>query len=415
MTVDASPLEALRAAVGFSPIGEVAGNLLIGKGSLDGRALRVAVVENRVASGSLGKAEVAKFSPLLALTARERSPLVLCLDSAGARVSEGLDALGAFRRLFTEALAARAAGAPVAAVLGRNCYGGASMLAHVASQRLFGPDTRLAMSGPAILAQAAGGNALDPMYVAMADASIGAASRAQACAANAVWTPGMDVGEWLRGALAPGAGAWDAYRARHRELRERLPSVPAARPPEGVRRRDLDRLFADGYEARECDGVLSGTLAGGGFLLGLVGAGHVGAARAWTFAEQAWTLADAAAARVEVVLDCESHAARFDDEKAVLSEYVVDMAAALAAARSRGADVRLTIVGRAGGGVYVALAAGATRVAAARGADIQVLPGAALASILGRRQDAGAECSEYLRAGVADEDIKLGLPPGSRP
>jgi hypothetical protein len=411
----ASPLEALRAAVGFEILGEPAGNLTLGKGAIDGRALRVAVVENRIASGSLGQAEVAKLSPLLAIVAQERSPLVLYLDSAGARVSEGLLALGAFRRVFTHAIAARAAGAPVAAVLGRNCFGGASMLAHVAARRLFSPDTRLAMSGPAILAQAAGGDALDPMYVAMADAAIGAAARAKACAQNTVWSPEADVGEWLKRALAPAVDAWDAFRARHGELRERLPAAPAGRPPETIRRRDLERVFADGYEASEADGVVTGTVAGGARLLGLVGNGHVGAARAWTFAEHAWTLADTAAGRIEVVLDCESHATRFDDEKAVLSEYVVDMGIALAAARARGAQVRLTILGRAGGGVYVALAAGASRVVAAYGADIQVLPGAAVASILGSRQAAAGDTSEYLRAGVADDEIKLGLPPGSLP
>ena len=125
----ANILDALRDAVGFEPLGPPAANLTIGKGVLDDRPLRVALVENRIASGSIGKAEVAKLVPLFAISAREKSPVVLFLDSAGARVSEGLEALGAFRRLFREALAARVAGAPVAAVLGRNCFGGASMLA----------------------------------------------------------------------------------------------------------------------------------------------------------------------------------------------------------------------------------------------------------------------------------------------
>jgi hypothetical protein len=119
--------------------------------------------------------------------------------------------------------------------------------------------------------------------------------------------------------------------------------------------------------------------------------------------------------RLEVVLDCESHATRFDDEKALLSEFIVDMGVALAAARARGAHVQLTILGRAGGDVYVALAAGASRVAAVYGADIQVLPGAAVASILGDRQAASGDPGEYARAGVADDIIKLGLPPASVP
>ena len=43
-----------------------------------------------------------------------------------------------------------------AAVLGRNCFGGASMLAHLARQRVLGPSTQLAMSGPAVIAAASG-------------------------------------------------------------------------------------------------------------------------------------------------------------------------------------------------------------------------------------------------------------------
>jgi hypothetical protein len=414
---DATALDALRSAVGFAPMGERAGNVTVGKGVLDGRALRIAIVENRIASGSIGKAEVARLSPLLAIAAQERAPLVVFLDSAGARVSEGLDALGAFRRLFRDAVAARTAGAPIAAVLGRNCYGGASMLAQLASARLFSPETRLAMSGPAILAQAAGGNALDPMYVAIADAAIGAASRAKTSARNTVWSAGLDVTDWLGNALAPPDDTWADCRRGHGELRERLPAAsPAAgRAPESIRRRDLDRLFPDGYEAREADGVVVGSVVGGARLLGLVGSSPVGAARAWAFAEETWAFALGSGPRLEVVLDCESHATRFDDEKAVLSEFIVDMGVALAAARARGAHVQLTILGRAGGGVYVALAAGASRVAAVYGADIQVLPGAAVASILGERQAASGDAEEFSRAGVADDIIKLGLPPASVP
>jgi hypothetical protein len=100
-----------------------------------------------------------------------------------------------------------------------------------------------------------------------------------------------------------------------------------------------------------------------------------------------------------------------EDEKIVLTEYIVDMGVALAAAAARGTRVDLTILDRAGGGVYVALAAPASRIAAVYGADIQVLPGSAMASILGAHRDAVGDIREYRDAGVADDEIKLGLPP----
>jgi len=407
-------LDALRFTLGFEPLGTPAANLTLGKGSLDGRPVRVALIENRIASGSIGKAEVAKLVPLFAVAAREKSPLVVYLDSAGARISEGLEALGAFRRLFREALAARAAGAPIAVVVGRNCFGGASMLAHVASRRLLSPGTQLAMSGPSILAQTAGSDALDEMFRAIAEATIGAGARAKACDANAVWAPGMDLAAWLRFALAPGAGSWEAFHERHQALLARLEKGLTTRQPEALRRKELEKLFPQGYKAVECDGVVTGEATVDGKpvpMLGLVGTTHVGAERAWRFAQAAWRLAIQAPPRLEVLLDCESHAARLEDEKAVLTEFIVDMGAALAALAARGTHVELTILDRAGGGVYVALAAPATRVCVVFGADIQVLPGAVVASILGANRDAVGELAEYRRAGVADEELKLGLPP----
>ena len=47
-------LDALREALAFEPAGEPAGNLTVGRGRLDGRALYVALVENRGSSGALG-------------------------------------------------------------------------------------------------------------------------------------------------------------------------------------------------------------------------------------------------------------------------------------------------------------------------------------------------------------------------
>ncbi|HQW39510.1 MAG TPA: biotin-independent malonate decarboxylase subunit gamma, partial [Usitatibacteraceae bacterium] len=186
------------------------------------------------------------------------------------------------------------------------------------------------------------------------------------------------------------------------------------RQPEAMRRKELERLFTDGYQALECDGVVTGEARRDGAavpLLGLVGSTPVGAERAWRFAQAAWRLAIQSPARLEVLLDCETHAPRLEDEKAVLTEYIVDMGVALAALAARGTHVELTILDRAGGGVYVALAAAATRVAVVFGADIQVLPGAAVASILGANREAVGDPAEYRAAGVADVELKLGLPP----
>jgi hypothetical protein len=288
------------------------------------------------------------------------------------------------------------------------------MLAHLAPQRLFSPVTQLAMSGPSILASAAGVSALDEMFRAMAQASISPKARVEASTANALWD-GSDPSAWLREALAPRSAPDATLRTRHEALRMRLPKG-AESTWEPVRRRDLEKLYS-GYEAREADGVLAGhgvRETGDESFVGIVGKAPLGITRAWRFAEAVWKLADESPHRLEVYLDCATHAGRLEDEKAVLTEFIVDMACALFALGRRGTKVGLTVLGKAGGGVYVALAAPASRVASIHGADIQVLPGSAVAAILGESRESAPVFDEYRKSGVADEEIRLGIVPGMK-
>lgn len=413
----ASPslLDSLRGTCDFAADGNAIGNLTLGRGRLGELAFGIAIVENRIASGSLGQAEATALAAFLQDATKSKAPVVLYLDSAGARVSEALQALGAFRRLFAAGLAAAGAGVPMAAVLGRNCYGGSSLLAHVAAHRLFAPHSQLSMSGPAILAQAAGVSALDEMFRAMAEATLGAASRGKLSPANAAWGAGFDVAAWLREVLAPVPKPWTALHHRHVALKARLPEAEPHRPAEAVRRKDFEKLYPGGYEVHDASGLYTGHVTREGErlpVLGLVGRTTVGAERAWRFAQVAWHHARTPPPRLELLLDCESHAPRLDDEKVVLSEYIVDMGASLAALAARGTRIELTILGRAGGSIYVALASPAARVRTIYGAaDIQVLPGSAVASILGESDDRQAAFEDYRRAGLADEELKLGLVP----
>jgi hypothetical protein len=332
-------------------------------------------------------------------------------------VSEVLKALGAFRALYRSGLDAAFSGAPIAAVLGRNCFGGASMLAHLAPQRLFAENTQLAMSGPSIIASASGMNILDEMFRAMTEASLSPAARVEANPANDVWRRGDSLAVWLAEALAPRSDPASALRSRHDALESRLDKRVAERPWESIRRRDLEKLYEGGYEARESDGFIVGRGTRGGdeeSFAGIVGRNPLGAARAWRLADSIWKMGDTPPGRFEVLLDCSTHAARLDDERIVLTEYIVDMGFALAALARRGTKIGLTVLGKAGGGVYVALAAPAERVTSVYGSDIQVLPGAAVAAILGQSTESAPTFEQYLAAGVADEELKLGIIPGTQ-
>jgi hypothetical protein len=88
----------------------------------------------------------------------------------------------------------------------------------------------------------------------------------------------------------------------------------------------------------------------------------------------------------------------------MLSQYVSHLALVLSHLRVRGHRVTLQLLGEAAGGIYVALAAPATRVVALPGANVQMLPPAAMARVIGRNSERG-DVNDYLRAGVVDTII----------
>lgn len=414
----AESLVAIKSRFEFSATAEPTGNLTMGRGRAYagvGKAavpIHVAIVENKIASGSLGVKECDKLASLFTVVAAQKRGLVLYLDSAGARVSEGLAALGAFRYMYRAALDAVASGAPLLVICGGNCFGGASMLAALAGSRGYTANTRFAMSGPAILAQAAGISALDDIFMAMSMAAISGTARARLGAQEAIVANPLST-------ILP-APAANALLDRHHALGERLAADQTTEPGRSgkLERKDLAKLYPDGYWIEERNGVLSGEARCDGqrvTLAGFVGGKLLGAAGAWAQADAVWKMlvpAGSATKRphaLHVLVDCESHATSLDDERIMLSAYLADLACALHALAQAGTRIETTILGKLGGGVYVALCAPATRVNLLYGAEIHVLPGRALASILGETNTQKIEFAEYQATRVADRELKLGI------
>ncbi len=360
-------------------------------------------MESRIASGSIGIAEATRLGQLFRLARLEKSPVVLYLDSAGARVSEGLKALGAFRAMYRDALAAALGGAPLFAVIGRNCFGGASMLAHLARVRVLHPSAQLAMSGPSILASAAGASALDETFRAMAEAALGSAARRKAgprkCHLGRQLRPREE-----RNARCQCRAGHEGLDGRNlRGTRSRLAKRSTAGHPRVSRARTSASAFP--RDSRSATwAVLSGR--------GEVGwRGHRPSGNPRRAAVGWRTRAAPGRARLEarsratlrarvILLDCESHLANLDEERAVLSEYLATLSLALGVLRATGTALETLVLGRSGGGVYVALASPADKVSVAHGIEIQVLPGAAIASILGESREAAPEIDDYRAAGL---------------
>ena len=393
----------LKSQTAFQAVGEPVGNLTLGRGQLQGSPVYLAIVENKIASGSLGAKESDKLASLFKVVAAQKSPLLMYLDSAGARVSEGLPALGAFRHMYRAALAMAVSGAPVAAVCGANCFGGASMLASLAGTRYFSTNTRFAMSGPAILAQSAGVSVLDEMFQAMSQAAIGRDSRLKLAAGNVAVPPALS--------LPVAVSATDT----HALLGARLATIASGKlgnAVEKIERKDFAKLYPDGYDAQERGGVISGGAqyqGGKVALLGVVSGKLLGAATAWAMADAVWKYLAKPPPSLHVLVDCESHATAMDDERVMLSAYLADLAVALHALGRAGTKIETTALGKLGGGVYVALAAPSEQVNLVYGTHIQLLPGKAIASILGDSAPDKFEFADYSKSRVADREIKLGL------
>lgn len=398
----------------FSPTGESTGNLTIGRGRASGGAgqlpvpIFVAIVENKIASGSLGSKECDKLASLFKVAAAKKSGLALYVDSAGARVSEGLPALGAFRYMYRAALDAAAAGVPIAAYCGANCFGGASMLAALAGTRVYSENTRFAMSGPSILAQAAGISALDDIFMAMSMAAINGEARSKLGETESMVSHG--------GAAALPVPIANALAARHASLGARLAQTKVQDNSAGwqkLERKDLAKLYPEGYQLAERNGVLSGETTYEGLrvsMVGLIGGKLLGAARAWAQADALWKMLSPTPPRVlHVLVDCDSHGTSLDDERIMLSAYLVDLACALHALAQAGTHIETTVLGKLGGGVYVALCAPVAQVNMLYGTEIQLLPGRAIASILGDAALQKHEFDEYKLARVADRELKLGI------
>jgi enoyl-CoA hydratase/carnithine racemase len=340
------------------------------EGSLQGRAVRVALTDRAQAGGAFGVQEAAALQAVLESSAADRTAVVLVLDSAGARLDQGLPALGAFRRLFAAALKVRLAGVATVAVVARDCFGGASMLAALCHRRLALYGARFGLSGPAIVEALGGKSELDASDRQAVATLFGASARLRAGVFHLLCE---DSAAALRAALASAvaeAAASPDLRAQHENLRRRLVAAGEAIPDARAGWRGFDH--GTSVSALEC----------------------------WQGADALLTID--APRPVELMLDAPGHAATRLDESLALSEYVTHLSLCLARHASRGGAVRLILTGEAAGAVYVALAAPAGRVVACATAAVRLLQPGAVATVLGV-PSADEGLSQALLAGVIDE------------
>lgn len=405
-----TPAQRITALLDEGSLTQAHGSLIAGNGTIGDREVTVIATDRQVAGGSLGVAEAQALSTLLEQSHAAGRPFIMCLDSAGARLDEGLPALGAFRQLYRHMLDLRLAGLPLLGLIGRDCFGGASMLATTCAKRVYCESSRLAMSGPAVIQALGGAAELDATDTRAVTALMGGAARAQLLKTDQFCEDSFD-------AYRQAARSWVAdcdstaqlnLHHQHTRLGTRLLAQGMAPSPPKIASGELptvlQEIIPEGVEVHKMDGVLvgrSGKTSPNAFF-GFIDGAPVGALAAWTLAGECLALSDERPGEaVTVFLDSPGQAPTFRDERLMLSEYVAHLALVLSSLRQNGHRVTLQVLGDAAGGIYVALAAPAARVVALPGANVQLLPPAAIARVLRRHSEPGG-VDDYLRAGVVD-------------
>jgi acetyl-CoA carboxylase beta subunit len=262
----------------------------------------------------------------------------------------------------------------MAALLERDCFGGASMLAMLCAARGAMSAARIGMSGPAIVATLSGKQDLDASDRDAVRALFGAPARAQAGALDVVFDEHTSRRDALARLVRLAVDKQDDIRAQHQKLKTRLRDA-------GI---DTGTPTLHSAAALFCRGL------------------PVGAADIWQLADV--ILSCQPGEVVELSVDCPGQAASRRDELLVLSEYVAHLARCLRDRCSGGVGIIMRIKGESAGGIYVALAAGARWVEATPAAIVRVLPAQAIQVVLGRTLP-DETLADALAAGIVDRVV----------
>ncbi|WP_083006116.1 hypothetical protein [Halomonas sp. GT] len=101
--------------------------------------------------GALGISDIKLICDAFDFADREKLSIVFYLNSSGAKLDDGIAIQASFRKLIGRALEFKQTGGKLVFLLGRNIFGGASILAMSGDARFYSEDTRVSMTGPRVL------------------------------------------------------------------------------------------------------------------------------------------------------------------------------------------------------------------------------------------------------------------------
>ena len=129
--------------------------VVTGYGLIDGAPAYVYAQDFTVKGGSVGMAHARKVLKVMELAEKTGAPLYAILDTAGARLDEGIDAMNAYAMMAGKASALSGVVPQVAIVLGQ-CGGIASAIAGMSDVTIMSRNGALFVNGPQVVATVAG-------------------------------------------------------------------------------------------------------------------------------------------------------------------------------------------------------------------------------------------------------------------
>ncbi|NLT05691.1 MAG: methylmalonyl-CoA carboxyltransferase [Solirubrobacterales bacterium] len=153
---DPGSLEIVRSAVDSRSVRAQPGDgLIAGAGTVDGRAIFCFAQDASFAGGSLGSAQADSIVRLLRMAAAANAPIVAFVESAGARIDEGIAALSGYGQIFREQVQLSGWVPQIAVVCGTAAGGGAYSPA-LADFVVMTPEAQMFLTGPGVVREVMG-------------------------------------------------------------------------------------------------------------------------------------------------------------------------------------------------------------------------------------------------------------------
>lgn len=227
--------------------------VVIARGTLDGRDVVIASIEQGFQGGGTGEVSGAKISQALRLaaeTSRAGTPTaaVLLLETGGVRLQEANLGLNAVAEICSAVLDLRPLAPVIGVVAGQvGSFGGMSIAAGLCTRLIITPQGRIGLNGPAVIEQEAGSGEFDPTDRALIWGITGGEQRTATALADTLVPDDADrIRAAVSEAVAAGVPAADSHRSRRVDvLGSRLATLDPQSPPAP---KDVRRLWGSAYD-----------------------------------------------------------------------------------------------------------------------------------------------------------------------